>query len=550
MREPLPATKAALAWLTHPVTCLALVLLIVNDHILKAMYGTWWTGKLSDVAWLVVGPPLLAMIVAGAASLVGRRNPSARTCTRMSLAVVGVVFVLVKSTAVGAAVASASLTPLAGPSVVLRDPTDLWALPAVALAWVVARATWTSARSATWPRARSTIGWLVLLPVAVLATTATSQMQPTGTMEVAVVSDVLIVGQSTWTGSASANWYSSEDGSTWDDVYLSSAAAKQFAERFKRNGGTRKDVCVPASPSQCFRVADHGVGVDLSDDGGRTWRADWSIPDELLADLAQRYQPKGMPLRTVGVAVMPSPDGFRVYAADGGDGLAVRDEQGAWQRLGFTYQTNGPPVIPLPTEPTPMAYPIPWSVMVGVLAALATLALSGRRSRLGPPPGRVLGGRITALGAAIALGLAALANKAWGVVDGQQLGSDIILGPLMPVAIVGALTLLAAGPTVVASGLLRRRLAALLIDVTGVGVALVVELVAPLRLAEVVAIAILGAGIAAARLAPHDPYADDGGLPMIPSSFEVAPVDDRIQRFGEPAYRDVLGTWGDDDSDG
>jgi hypothetical protein len=41
MHEPRPAATAALAWLTHPVTCVALVLLIVNDHVLKAMWGTW-----------------------------------------------------------------------------------------------------------------------------------------------------------------------------------------------------------------------------------------------------------------------------------------------------------------------------------------------------------------------------------------------------------------------------------------------------------------------------------------------------------------------------
>jgi len=33
-----------------------LVLWIVNDHILKDLYGNFWTGKLSDVAGLVVFP--------------------------------------------------------------------------------------------------------------------------------------------------------------------------------------------------------------------------------------------------------------------------------------------------------------------------------------------------------------------------------------------------------------------------------------------------------------------------------------------------------------
>jgi hypothetical protein len=31
----------------------------VNDHILKALYGNWWTGKLSDLSGLVVFPVAL-----------------------------------------------------------------------------------------------------------------------------------------------------------------------------------------------------------------------------------------------------------------------------------------------------------------------------------------------------------------------------------------------------------------------------------------------------------------------------------------------------------
>jgi hypothetical protein len=505
MHEPRPAATAALAWLTHPVTCVALVLLIVNDHVLKAMWGTWWTGKLSDAAWLVVGPPLLATIMVGAGSFVGARRPSARSCTRVSLVVVGALFVVVKSTAVGAALASAALTALAGPSVVLGDPTDLLMLPALALAWVVARATLSRVRPEPGPRMRSTARWLMVLPLAVLATTATSQTPPTGAMQVAVVDNVLTVGDSSGPRSGGVNWYRSEDGSSWDHVFSWTDEAKKVAAEVAGAGGTVQSPCVPASPQQCFRVAEHGLGVDRSEDGGRTWRADWSVPDEVLAELADRYEPKGAQLRTMGVAIMPSPDGFRVYAANGGDGLAVRDESGTWQRLGFSYRTDGQPVVPLPGEPTRMAYPLPWSVILGVAAALATLALSARRSGHRRRSDPVLGGRIVALCAAVASGLAALANNAWGAIDGQQFASDVFLGSLLSVVVVGALTLLAAVLVIASADLLRGGRAAWLIVVTGVDVALVVELVPRLALAAVVAVAVLGAGVAAQRLMPAAP---------------------------------------------
>jgi len=259
MHEPRPAAAAALAWLTHPVTFVALLLLIVNDHVLKAMWGTWWTGKLSDVAWLVVGPPLLATIMVGTASGLGGRRPSARSCTWVSLAVVGAVFVVVKSTVVGAAFASAALTVLAGPSIVLRDPTDLLTLPALALARVVARSTRTAARPAPGTGTRSTIRWLVALPVAVFATAATSQMPPSGTTQLAVVDGVLMVGESSDSGPESATWYVSEGGSSWDVTYWSADEAEELVSRFVRAGGTVQDACVPASPSECFRVAERDL---------------------------------------------------------------------------------------------------------------------------------------------------------------------------------------------------------------------------------------------------------------------------------------------------
>lgn len=45
--------------LMHPVALVAILVLVVNDHYLKAAYPGWWTGKLSDVAGLVFFPCFL-----------------------------------------------------------------------------------------------------------------------------------------------------------------------------------------------------------------------------------------------------------------------------------------------------------------------------------------------------------------------------------------------------------------------------------------------------------------------------------------------------------
>ncbi|NOK18858.1 hypothetical protein HMI50_17765 [Corallococcus carmarthensis] len=49
----------AASGLLHPVVLGAVVLLVLNDHVFKARWPSWWTGKLSDVAGLAMFPVLL-----------------------------------------------------------------------------------------------------------------------------------------------------------------------------------------------------------------------------------------------------------------------------------------------------------------------------------------------------------------------------------------------------------------------------------------------------------------------------------------------------------
>ena len=61
--------------LTHPVTLGAVALLLVNDWLLKPLWQSdWTTGKLSDFAWMVFFPPLLAFLL----SLAARNNARAQ----------------------------------------------------------------------------------------------------------------------------------------------------------------------------------------------------------------------------------------------------------------------------------------------------------------------------------------------------------------------------------------------------------------------------------------------------------------------------------------
>ncbi len=141
------ATRALL----HPCTLLAIALLIVNDHILKSAAPGVVTGKLSDFAGLAFFPLLLA----AAAELVGvRRGMKAIVIATIAT---GIVFAAIKLSAsagevyrVGLAVlqwpvralralVDGRAVPGLGRVSLVRDPTDLVALVALAIPVLIAR---------------------------------------------------------------------------------------------------------------------------------------------------------------------------------------------------------------------------------------------------------------------------------------------------------------------------------------------------------------------------------------------------------------------------
>ena len=137
-----------------PASYLGLVMLVVNDHYLKARFHNTLTGKLSDVGGLLFFPLLLATIVE-CARRVTRRRPWGLSVRGFSVivALTGLMFVLMKSwqpasdlyawldavlqwpvLAMKAAVTSGS--PLSWPHTsIVKDPRDLIAIPALALSW-------------------------------------------------------------------------------------------------------------------------------------------------------------------------------------------------------------------------------------------------------------------------------------------------------------------------------------------------------------------------------------------------------------------------------
>jgi len=140
--------------LLHPVPLAAVALLILNDHVLKMRWPGWVTGKLSDVAGLVFFPLLLDALVA--------RLPFTRSLPperRVGACVIAtaVVFAAVKTWAPATEAYQVGLGLLQWPFQIIgarlrgeapsgphwvslvRDPTDLAALPFLVVPWLLER---------------------------------------------------------------------------------------------------------------------------------------------------------------------------------------------------------------------------------------------------------------------------------------------------------------------------------------------------------------------------------------------------------------------------
>jgi hypothetical protein len=115
------------AALRRPLWWAALATLLVNDHLLKGagLLPGWITGKLSDVAGMIVAPAL-------AASLIPLRHKGLRALSFLSVAALFAA-VKVSPEARDALVAAAASLGMTWRIVV--DPTDTFALAALPLAW-------------------------------------------------------------------------------------------------------------------------------------------------------------------------------------------------------------------------------------------------------------------------------------------------------------------------------------------------------------------------------------------------------------------------------
>ena len=310
--------STSLRALAHPGSVLALVLLVLNDHVLKEAWPGVVTGKLSDVAGLVVAPLLLAVVLA--VVRVPRTMP-------LALAATGAGFVFCKSSSTGAEVTSSVWSLFGTPTMIRADVTDLLALPALYVAWRIHRAS-SRTPGPGWRRTTSVAVGVALLPLGVLATTATSCSEWRGYTGVAVLE-----GDFPGALEEVEVRLGGDDGSGWVTI----DADGRFAEP-----GVRVDAPLEQQSSRsrtclggdCWRIV--GNSVEHSVDGGA-----WVVEDTLTeADREEARELEGdeecgdpLPVRAADIAAADLDGVVRVVVALERGGLWQRNHDGTWTIL-------------------------------------------------------------------------------------------------------------------------------------------------------------------------------------------------------------------------
>lgn len=378
------------AWLGHPVTLAATAVLLLNDHLLKRLWPGLVTGKLSDVAGMLVAPPLLALAAAPVLRLVTARDSrSARNCrgardsrgarggdiaSRAALAAIlltGAVFTVVKTTATGAQ-AAADVWALFTPSArVVADPSDLVALPALGLAWLVrSHAVGTSARVR---RAVRRARLAVALPAALLAVTATAAAPPApSALDVEAHDAVIVVYLNNFRFFEGSGLATSDQGRTWHR--WESPGAKE----------RRTAACVPDRPSRCYRLVPARLAVEQSDDAGATWSPSWAVSPGRQRFLDRLHHDDYLyggadSAVSTDVAVLSVPGGHVVAVANGTEGVALRDVSGRWHRLGFSAKDglSEQTATPLSDPGKHIQAETGTAVLAALTVLLAALAVAG-----------------------------------------------------------------------------------------------------------------------------------------------------------------------------
>jgi len=314
------AFQKAILLLAQPFSLAAILVLLVNDHLLRQFWPSWLTGKLGDFAWLFFFPFALAALLAW---VVPARLPRQVQVTELlAFGLTGSVFTLTKTLpAFHSALVQIASWAFGFPVGWRRDPSDLMALSALAAGWLLWQRTPVPQLKAATSRQKP--AWL-LLTAAVLLTVANAPAPESGIGCLRQVNDQVLT-------CSTFGCYASQDGGlSW---IKSSEEVPEDCPYLSWYGDVPKEQVIqdPADPAIQYRYTP-GESIERSTDGGVSWQVEHELRPVKQAERA--YSIKTHESNAVvfnpPLDALADPASGNVLFAMGFSGVLVRQADGTY----------------------------------------------------------------------------------------------------------------------------------------------------------------------------------------------------------------------------
>ncbi len=326
----------AIHCLSHPVSIMAMVILLLNDHLFRIYLAGWWTGKLGDFAWLFFFPFVVAILLAW---LIPQKvKAHSLWVSALSIGLTGILFALAKTIPPFHQSLIWIASALFGFPVGWRmDPTDLTALVSLAgSAWL-----WNAqkpVKASGWPKWR----WL-LLPAAGLLTLANGMQPETGIICLESW-DKKIIAQS-----SRAIYLSDSGGLEWEEssfqANLPSTCDYSFLYAQNQDQPEIETWTDSYDASVIYRTT-RGESIERSTDSGRTYTLEFSLrpTSEAMRSFYARRASGDSMVSDGPFDVLFDPKSKNLIFAMGHSGVLVRqpDATYQWVDVGlYQYQVPG-----------------------------------------------------------------------------------------------------------------------------------------------------------------------------------------------------------------
>jgi hypothetical protein len=164
-------------------------------------------------------------------------------------------------------------------------------------------------------------------------------------------------------------YYASHDqGKTWREVSLPPVKM----EKFEVDADHHVAMCLSRDSEHCYRINGQ-ENVEVSNDDGVRWHADWQIPDGRRLYMERYISGRSLSITPYDLEIIETGDDHLVVVAMGNEGVLVRSADGVWNR--YAVDTMEPTPYQAETLEGALSALIYFELPVSILIAAAIFLL-------------------------------------------------------------------------------------------------------------------------------------------------------------------------------